>query len=443
MERSIEGTVVSRWGFGSGGPLRDRLTALALAGRKTATASLLVDYELDGEMVPKPGDRQVLIDTRDQAIAVVESVSAHVVRLADVDDQYAIDEGEGYANAAEFRVAHEQFWNGELDRLRDGLGDPSFDLTDDTLIVAERFRVLEIVDDAGSPLVPSVGIADPRDRAPVDAFLAEHNSDMAARQGELVDARREAALIIKDDAGGIAGVLTWILDGDSMEILTLHTARQWAGGGSALLTAARRVAEAIGARRLWLITTNDNTDALRFYQRRGFRLARVDAGAVDRSRAALKPGIPGTGLNDVPIRDELVLELSIRAADATPSPSIADRLLALELALARRDEASIPGGFEAVLAADFTEIGASGRFWTRAETLAALEHEPRNDAISIDSFTTSDLAHGIVLAQYDAMARDLDGDGRVSRRTSIWAFRDGRWQLVFNQETPVGPELVE
>ena len=58
-----------------------------------------------------------------------------------------------------------------------------------------------------------------------------------------------------------------------------------------------------GCRRLWLITTNDNTDALRFYQRRGFRLAELHPGAVDRSRATLKPEIPVIGDHGIPIRD--------------------------------------------------------------------------------------------------------------------------------------------
>jgi hypothetical protein len=55
-------------------------------------------------------------------------------------------------------------------------------------------------------------------------------------------------------------------------------------------------------------TTNDNVDALRFYQRRGFRLAELHAGGVDKSRATLKPDIPTTGEYGIPLRDELILE---------------------------------------------------------------------------------------------------------------------------------------
>ena len=90
---------------------------------------------------------------------------------------------------------------------------------------------------------------------------------------------------------------------DTHEVLTLHAAERGRGVGTALIEAA---AERLG--RLWLITTNDNVDALRFYQRRGFRLVALHRGAVDESRARLKPEIPETGDHGIPLRDELELE---------------------------------------------------------------------------------------------------------------------------------------
>ena len=131
------------WGFAFPGPLRDELTALALAGTKTTTAGLMAEMEAEGEALPVPGAREVLLDSDERAIAVIETVDCRVARLADVDDRHAIDEGEGYANAHEFRVAHERFWNGYLDDLRSTLGDPTFVLEDDTLVVLQRFRVVE------------------------------------------------------------------------------------------------------------------------------------------------------------------------------------------------------------------------------------------------------------------------------------------------------------
>ena len=248
------------------------------------------------------------------------------------------------------------------------------------------------------------------------------------------------ALVVEAD-GSIGGVLTWTLDGASMEVLTLHVARQWAGVGSALIAAALRVAEASGARRLWLVTTNDNVDALRFYQRRGFRLTRVDAGAVDRSRATIKPAIPETGAHGIPLRDELELEIAIgEPATTAPGPSTSDELLALELALARRDEPAIPGGYEAVLASDFLEIGASGRRWTRAEILEALHGEPPDDLIAIESFDCAELAPGVLLATFDTVATGPGGVTVRGRRSSTWVRHDDRWRMRFHQGTPLPDE---
>ena len=77
---------------------------------------------------------------------MLEIVESRVVRLADVDDRHAIDEGEGYRNATEFRVAHERFWNSYIDDLRRTIA-PDFAIDDDTLVVLQRFKVVERLQD--------------------------------------------------------------------------------------------------------------------------------------------------------------------------------------------------------------------------------------------------------------------------------------------------------
>ena len=140
----------------------------------------------------------------------------------------------------------------------------------------------------------------------VREFLRQHGSARVARRGELVDALARPA-VVATDGGVVAGVLTYDVDGDSCEILTLHAARQWGGIGSAMVTAAARLGAAAGCRRFWVLTTNDNVDALRFYQRRGFQLSAVRCGAVDEARRTLKPEIPLVGSYGIPIRDEIEL----------------------------------------------------------------------------------------------------------------------------------------
>jgi uncharacterized protein YhfF len=131
-------------GFGDpGSELRRELVDLVLAGTKTATAGLLVEMELDGETVPFPGMREAVIDADGRFVGVIETTECRVLRMADVDDDFARDEGEGFADAAAWRVAHERYFGSYLAELRDRLGDPDWTLGDDTLIVCQRFRLVE------------------------------------------------------------------------------------------------------------------------------------------------------------------------------------------------------------------------------------------------------------------------------------------------------------
>ncbi len=145
------------------------------------------------------------------------------------------------------------------------------------------------------------------DRAAVESFLREHGATRVARLGRVKDPLAHPALVA-ERGGELAGVLTFVVDGDACEILTLHARDRLRGVGTALVEAVERSAAEAGCSRLWLITTNDNLDALRFYQRRGFRLRALHAGAVDESRARLKPEIPRVGEHGIDLRDELELE---------------------------------------------------------------------------------------------------------------------------------------
>ncbi|RZU74084.1 ribosomal protein S18 acetylase RimI-like enzyme [Micromonospora kangleipakensis] len=121
------------------------------------------------------------------------------------------------------------------------------------------------------------------------------------------DLRALPTLVAVDGAGHFAGALAHRLADGGLEVVSLAATAPGLGAGRALLAAAEAVAVAAGADRLWLVTTNDNLSALRFYQRRGLRIVAVHAGAVNRARQ-LKPTIPYLGEDDIPLHDELLLE---------------------------------------------------------------------------------------------------------------------------------------
>jgi GNAT superfamily N-acetyltransferase len=149
--------------------------------------------------------------------------------------------------------------------------------------------------------------------AEMEQFLAETGAAVVARLDERVRATDYPAFVAERE-GEVVGGLAYVHQGAQCEVLTLHATEQWHGIGTALIAAVDELARGRGCTRLWLITTNDNVDAIRFYQRRGFRLAALHPGAVDQSRATLKPEIPLLGEYGIPLRDELVLELDLRSA---------------------------------------------------------------------------------------------------------------------------------
>ena len=106
------------------------------------------------------------------------------------------------------------------------------------------------------------------------------------------------------------GLVTNRIEKQECEIITLNSFAEREGVATELLQAVEKAVLKSGCNRLWVITTNDNLDALRFYQRRGFRIAKVHTDALRESRR-LKPEIPETGLYEIPMRDEIELEKNL------------------------------------------------------------------------------------------------------------------------------------
>lgn len=126
--------------FAFPGALRDQLVAAVLDGSKTSTTAMLIGYEIDQEDLPVVGLKEVVIDSAGTPVAVIEMTEVRQTRLAEVDLQHAIDEGEGFITIDQWRAGHEEFWHSQ--DIRDELNDPHFTVNDDTVLVLQRFRVV-------------------------------------------------------------------------------------------------------------------------------------------------------------------------------------------------------------------------------------------------------------------------------------------------------------
>ena len=146
------------------------------------------------------------------------------------------------------------------------------------------------------------------DRGWARAFLRVRASEVVAAHGDLLSPLQLPGLVAWTGDERV-GLLTYRLEPEGCEVVSLHSDREGMGAGTALLEEVARVARAAGRRRLWLITTNDNVGALGFYQRWGMDLCAFRRGAVDESRRTLKPSIPARDQHGVPIAHELELEL--------------------------------------------------------------------------------------------------------------------------------------
>lgn len=122
------------------GPQRDKLIAAILDGRKTATSTLLEEFNRTGETLPQAGDLEVVLASDRRPVCVTRTTQVSVERYADVSDDFARAEGEGFAGASDWRTAHRKFWTSA--EFLQSLGKPSVPINDDTRIVLSTFEVL-------------------------------------------------------------------------------------------------------------------------------------------------------------------------------------------------------------------------------------------------------------------------------------------------------------
>ncbi len=151
---------------------------------------------------------------------------------------------------------------------------------------------------------------DSTSRATVDRIIEEQwMGPVIVTRGKAIDTSTNPGFVLVED-GDILGFITYMITASQCEItvLTILDQGRGRGIGSALIRSVVDAARAAQCRRVWLITTNDNTQAIRFYQKQGFSLAAVHINALDRSRE-LKPSMPMTGIDGIPLKHEFEFEM--------------------------------------------------------------------------------------------------------------------------------------
>ena len=105
-----------------------------------------------------------------------------------------------------------------------------------------------------------------------------------------------------------AGLLTYEMRRKVCGIISLNSLQENNGIGTLLIDTLVEKAIELKCGKIILHTTNDNLHALRFYQKRNFRIVGIFPDAVVEARK-IKPSIPLIGQNGIPVRDEIKLEL--------------------------------------------------------------------------------------------------------------------------------------
>ncbi|MGP9075427.1 ASCH domain-containing protein [Geobacillus thermodenitrificans subsp. calidus] len=113
------------------GAFPDRLADLVVKGKKTATTSGYVFYELEKEPIPKAGEYYIVLDGQGEPVAVIQIQSVEIVPMNEVTKEFALAEGEG--DYRSWWDAHEKFFT-------ESLKEYDMEFSPDMLVVCERFK---------------------------------------------------------------------------------------------------------------------------------------------------------------------------------------------------------------------------------------------------------------------------------------------------------------
>lgn len=148
----------------------------------------------------------------------------------------------------------------------------------------------------------------PINKNEVVKFLCKHwGSEKIVSKGKITDASEISKVLVKDINNKIVGLATFSVNNNTCELISIDSEKQRKGIGTKMIKLIEKTVKEKGAKRIWLITTNDNYEAVIFYVKNGYRLVEIHKDALDISRK-LKPQIPFIGKYGIPLQDEWEFE---------------------------------------------------------------------------------------------------------------------------------------
>lgn len=138
-------------------------------------------------------------------------------------------------------------------------------------------------------------------------FVKNWGSDFIISRGKIHQPENLEGFIAEEN-GKKAGLITFNIENNELEIVSIDSLKPKKGIGGMLVKEVIDFAKGKNLKRIWLIMTNDNLNALKFYQKNGFHLVKIYPNAITESRK-IKSQIPEIGENEIPLRDEIELEI--------------------------------------------------------------------------------------------------------------------------------------
>jgi len=134
-ENGIIQSFVNAWSFGDNPELADELLELVLTGKKTGTATLVIELERKGEKMPEVGDYNIILDGKGKPTAIIRTTSVEIKPFNEVEEAFAYSEGEDDRTLESWRREHWKYWT----RVGQKLG---FAMKEDLLVICENFELV-------------------------------------------------------------------------------------------------------------------------------------------------------------------------------------------------------------------------------------------------------------------------------------------------------------